>query len=258
MEELKRDTDERSPNRVFITGTSSGLGRGLQDVCLRQGWHVYGLSRREPEQDHSRLRHVRCDLADLDSIPAALDALLGEADGLDLVFLNAGILGRLRVMPEVPLEDLRSMMDVNVWSNKVIFDWLHAKVPDLRQVVAISSGAAVLGSRGWDGYSLSKAALNMLVRLYSHEFPGAHLCALAPGLIDSEMMDYLCLEVDPEAFPAVQRFRQVRGTDKMPGPYEAAERVLSVLPELLSYPSGDYVDIRQILDPEEYEKLYRG
>jgi NAD(P)-dependent dehydrogenase (short-subunit alcohol dehydrogenase family) len=126
------------------------------------------------------------------------------------------------------------------------------------QVVMISSGAAVLGNRGWGAYAMSKASLNMLMRLYSHEFPATHLSALAPGLIDSAMMDYLCEVPDPDVFPALQRLRGARGTERMPGPGEAAERVLGVLPELRRFDSGSFVDIRQILAPEEYEALMKG
>jgi benzil reductase ((S)-benzoin forming) len=245
------------PPKVFITGNSSGLGRGLSDACLDRGWEVYGLSRRGAGLKHARLRDVQCDLAELETIPAALETLLGEVDSLDLVFLNAGILGEIQPMTDVPLDDLRTIMEVNVWANKVILDWLHERGLPVRQIVAISSGAGVVGNRGWAGYALSKATLNMLIRLYSHEFPGTHLSALAPGLVDSEMMDYLCVEPDPEEFPTLERIRRARGTEKMPGPREAAERILEVLSEVLSNPSGDYADLRQMLAPEEYEELLK-
>lgn len=246
-----------SPRHVFITGTSSGLGAGLADACLERGARVYGLSRRAAAEDHHAFHHVRCDLADLDAIPGALGNLLGDLDSLDLVVLNAGLVGEIRAMPDVTLDDLRGMMDVNVWANKVILDWLHQRGVSGHQIVAISSGAAVLGNRGWDGYSLSKATLNMLMRLYAHEFPQAHLTALAPGLVDSRIMDYLCEIPNPWEFPAIQRLREARGTERMLGPREAAERVLEVLPELRSYDSGSYVDIRQITAPDEYRELHR-
>jgi NAD(P)-dependent dehydrogenase (short-subunit alcohol dehydrogenase family) len=51
--------NENSPPKVFITGNSSGLGRGLSDACLDRGWEVYGLSRRGAGREHVRLRDVR-------------------------------------------------------------------------------------------------------------------------------------------------------------------------------------------------------
>ncbi len=76
-------------------------------------------------------------------------------------------------------------------------DWLLEWGRPVRQVIMVSSGATVLGNKGWGAYALSKAGLNMLARLYDHEFPDTHISALAPGLIDTAMMDYLCVEAGP-------------------------------------------------------------
>ncbi|MGH8224727.1 MAG: SDR family NAD(P)-dependent oxidoreductase, partial [Gammaproteobacteria bacterium] len=150
---------------VFITGISSGLGRGFAEEYLEQGRAVYGISRRGAGFAHERLHDAKADLADLDGIADVLDHLIGEA-GIDLAILNAGILGKFTPMPEANLGELRHAMDVNLWANKLILDWFAARrVP--RQIVLISSGAAVTGHKGWSMYALSKAALNMLTQLYA-------------------------------------------------------------------------------------------
>jgi NAD(P)-dependent dehydrogenase (short-subunit alcohol dehydrogenase family) len=239
--------------KLFVTGNSSGLGRGFSEYALEQGWEVYGCSRRGC--DLEGVHDVQCDLADFEAVPKALDTLLADVRQLDLVILNAGILGEIKPMHETSLEELRKITDINVWSNKVVLDWLLDKGVVVGQIVAISSGAAVLGNKGWGGYALTKAALNMLLRLYSHEFPETHLAAIAPGLIDSPMMDYLCVEPDPVEYPALGRIREARGTGVMPKPHQAAERVMGVLDELKEYESGSFVDIRQIIAPDEYDAL---
>ena len=239
---------------LFITGNSSGLGYGFSEAYLERGWTVYGCSRRGCDLA-GELEDVRCDLNDFDAIPLALDTLLGELPSLDLVILNAGVLGEIKLMHETSLEELRRIMEINVWANKVILDWLLDWGRPVRQIVAISSGAAVLGNKGWGGYALSKATLNMLMRLYAHEFPDSHLSAIAPGLIDTAMMDYLCEEPDPEEYPALARLRGARGSDVMPGPREAAERVISVMERFRAYPNGSFIDIREILAPEEYAQM---
>ncbi|MBK1707077.1 SDR family NAD(P)-dependent oxidoreductase [Halochromatium glycolicum] len=239
---------------AFVTGTSSGLGRGLASVLSAQGWAVYGCSRRGC--DLPGVRDVRCDLTDAAAVPERLDSLLGALDRLDLTILNAGMLGEIGELSAMPLADLKRVMDVNLWANKTLMDWLHAWGRPIGQVVMISSGASVLGNKGWGGYALSKAALNMLAKLYAHEFPDTHLSALAPGIIDTALMDYLCEEADAQAFPALQRLRAARGTDAMPGPVEAAEKVVAVLPRLKDWPSGSFIDLREILDPEGYAQLY--
>ena len=234
---------------VLITGNSSGLGLGLTEVLLARDAIVWGMSRRGcPLADDEGLHDRRFDLSNLNTLPEALERLLADCMRLDLVVLNAGILGRIHEISETDVHDLEHMMRVNVWSNKVILDWIIENRLPVDQVVAISSGAAVNMHYGWGGYSLSKSLLNDLIRLYAHEMPGTHLSALAPGLVDTAMQDYLCGEVDSEEFPSVQKLKDARGSDAMPDPRKAAEQVLDVLDTLRKGDSGRFVDIRDIGD----------
>jgi NAD(P)-dependent dehydrogenase (short-subunit alcohol dehydrogenase family) len=242
--------------RLFITGNSSGLGYALTRHYLEQDWRVSGCSRRGCEGLGGFLSDMRCDLTDFEGIPVSLEDLLGAAHKLDLVILNAGILGEIREISKTPLADIQRIMDSNVWANKVILDWLIHSGLEVAQVIMISSGASVLGNRGWGGYALSKAALNMLAKLYAHEMPDTHIVSLAPGLIDSDMMSYLCEEADAEKFPALNRLREARNSEAMQTPAEAAENIASVVGQLREFESGSFVDIRQILAPDLYSSLY--
>ena len=242
--------------RLFITGNSSGLGYALTRHYLEQDWRVSGCSRRGCEGLGGFLSDMRCDLTDFEGIPVSLEDLLGAAHKLDLVILNAGILGEIREISKTPLADIQRIMDSNVWANKVILDWLIHSGLEVAQVIMISSGASVLGNRGWGGYALSKAALNMLAKLYAHEMPDTHIVSLAPGLIDSDMMSYLCEEADAEKFPALNRLREARDSEAMQTPAEAAENIASVVGQLREFESGSFVDIRQILAPDLYSSLY--
>lgn len=233
---------------VFITGNSSGIGRTLTDRYLAAGSTVYGLSRRGYGEPISGLHDERCDLAHLDTIAPALERLLRGVTRLDLVILNAGVLGEIRDIVETPLRDILWVMDVNVWANKIILDWLHRADVIIPQVVMISSGAAVNGHRGWGSYSLSKATLNMLAKLYAHELTDSHVTALAPGLVDTAMQEYLCdsQKVDARKFASVAKLRNARGTQDMPTPPQAADMVIACLPDLKRHPSGSFLDIRSM------------
>jgi len=234
--------------KYLITGNSSGLGKALSNRYLEMGHRVYGLSRRGCDIHSERIVDRRCDLSALDTIPEHLDALLRDIDRLEVVFLNAGILGDIAKMVDTTMMDIRHIMNINVWSNKVILDWLLQSGIEIEQIVVISSGAAVNGGKGWSGYSLSKATLNMLTQLYSHEFDSTHLIALAPGLVDTAMQDYISdpREVDIDQFPGFQRLRNAKGTEAMPSPDDAAERIIGVLPGLKQFKSGSFVDIREL------------
>ena len=232
---------------ILITGNSSGLGMGLTKCYLARDWSVYGLSRRGYSGQHNKLHDIKCDLSEIDAIPSALDALLAGVEKLDLVILNAGVLGKIKDMSETSIAEIREVMDINVWANKQIMDWLLQADIAPAQVVMISSGAAVNGNRGWGAYSLSKAALNMLAKLYSRELPQTHTCALAPGLVDTAMQDYLCGEItDPRFSPSADKLRAARGTSAMPTPEQAGALIAEAIPSLTSFPSGDFIDIRNL------------
>ena len=232
---------------VFITGVSSGLGYGLAKVYLEIGVTVYGCSRRAPEDLISKgLRFRSVDLGDSTSGQADLVELIHALDQIDCVILNAAKLGEIRDMAETPLDDLRETMEINVWANKWILDSIFRESRSVKQVVAISSGASQSGSRGWNGYSLSKAALNMLIKLYSDERPDTHFTSLAPGLIDSAMQDYLTALPADERYTPLEILKAAKGTEKMPDGETCARMLVDALPKLLAYPSGEYADIRKM------------
>ncbi len=229
---------------ALITGNSSGLGLGLTRVLQRQGAAVYGLSRRGcPEPTAG---DVRVDLADHVAIGPAIAKLLAGVERLDLVVLNAGLLGHIQSMHEADLGELKRLMDVNVWGNKPVLDHLLAEGIAVGQMLAISSGAAVSGNFGWSGYAISKAALNMFMQLYAHEFPDTPVHSVAPGLVDTAMQDYLCTHADAQRFPAVKRLRGARGTLAMPDHDTAAQQILESLEPLRSEPNGQFVDLRML------------
>lgn len=229
---------------VFVTGISSGPEQGLAKVYLERGCTVFGVSRRGATFADKHLHDKKTDLTNLDAIPGVLDSLLGNAE-VDLAILNAGMLGEFKPMPDIGLDELRQAMDINVWANKVMLDWFAAHHPP-RQVVLISSGAAITGWKGWGTYALSKAALNMLAQLYAHDMPETHIAALAPGLVHSAMQDQIYANVDEKRFPSVKQLKAARNTPDMPEPEEAARLIADVIEQLPDrIESGQYIDVRQ-------------
>ena len=130
-------------------------------------------------------------------------------------------------------------MELNVWANKELIDTLssYAKV---KQVVAISSGAAVNGSKGWGAYSLSKSSLNMLVNVYAKELPDTHFSALAPGIIRTPMVATIIEKVDDQVFPSAKKLKE----SHIQSPEEAAKNLLFTFPKLLTHESGSFLDVR--------------
>ena len=233
---------------IFITGVSSGLGLALAGAYLDSGARVYGLSRRSPATLAGRqdFHFAPVDLSRLEDISSAVTRLLQGVGRLDLVILNAGMLGNIGDMADTPLADMRRIMEVNLWANKPVLDAVFSGDRGVDQVVAVSSGAAVSGARGWNAYSLSKAALNMMIKLYAAERPQTHFSALAPGLVDTAMQEAMRALPSDARFPTVDRLKKAAGTADMPGPAQAALRVMEAVPRLRLLKSGEFQDIRSL------------
>ena len=229
---------------ILITGNSSGIGYGLSEKYLGCGWNVYGISRRGCIGLEGSLHGIHCDLTDFATIAPALQSLLCGVERLDLVVLNAGVLGEIREMNKTSMEEIKQVMDINLWANKVVMDWLHGSRINIHQIVFMSSGAAVNGNKGWSGYALSKAALNMMAKLYVHEFPDTHICAFAPGLVHTRMLDDINNNVDTTVFPTTQGLKDAIGSPSMPEPRIAGGLLADAFESLLNHPSGSFLDIR--------------
>lgn len=233
---------------ILITGINRGLGHGLARAGLERGDTVLGLGRNAaPDlETDSDFRFARADVTDGEACAAALDVLLRDCDRLDCVVLNAGILGPIADLRDQSIATMKEVMDVNVWANKTLLDRLLDRGLSVQQVVAISSGASVNGNRGWGGYSLSKAAVNMLMKLYAKEREEIHFSALAPGLVDTGMQEQIRAMPDDSPFPSVAQLKQAAGTDAMPDPATAGQRVLDAIDRLPSLiESGGFADIRK-------------
>lgn len=236
-----------SGERILITGVSSGLGHGLAKCYLAMGAEVYGCSRRSPDDLLEQgLNFCALDLSQQGESEPKFRTWIEKVESFDVVILNAGVLGKIKDMQECSMAELKATMEVNVWSNKWILDACLGGGRTIQQVIGISSGASLSGSRGWNGYSLSKAALNMLIKLYAGECPSTHFTSFAPGLVDTAMQDYMTsLPEDPRYTP-IEILKAAKGTEAMPSGYECAQKLIHAFPRLLENESGGYADIRKL------------
>src|SRR5437867_12273505 len=77
--------------RVFLTGTSSGIGLAIAKLLVAHGHEVWGTSRNlERIPKMPRLYPVHLDLSDPRSVEKAFNAALAEAGNFDVLINNAG------------------------------------------------------------------------------------------------------------------------------------------------------------------------
>jgi len=218
---------------LLVTGVSSGIGYALAEEALRRDWQVWGLSRRCPETlVECGLKHQSVDFADSAALLEVLPRFLASAPDWDLVVLSAATLGAFDDVARVTVADLQEAWNTNVLANKLLMDSLLSAGATLPQVVAVSSGAGLEPKRGLPGYCVSKAALNMLIRLYALELPASHLCLLLPGIVDTPMQGQLASRPDDERYPILRELKRRREAGQLVDPRHLASRLLDVYRQL--------------------------
>lgn len=225
---------------ILITGCSSGLGLALTNYYLENDFKVYGISRNSPKIENKNFVFKRCDLSDLENIKSNLEDFLMQIKNLDIVYLNAGMLGSIKILNELSIKEIKEVLDLNLFANKEILDIL-SKI-DVNLIIAISSGASINGSKGWGAYSLSKASLNMLINLYSKEMPKTKLLSVAPGVIETPMTDIIRFDVNDEIFSSAKTLKD----GDIQQPIDAAKRLNEVSKRANEFESGSFIDVRKI------------
>ncbi|MCU4157057.1 SDR family NAD(P)-dependent oxidoreductase [Carboxylicivirga sp. A043] len=233
---------------ILITGTSSGIGHGLAQEYLARGAKVWGISRRRADDlvNEPNYHHIQLDLTNHKAIEEQLPGFICDSKRFDMVILNAGVLGPVRWMSEVNAEAMQQVMDINVWSNKVLLDLLFTLKKDIRQVVGMSTKASLRSTPGWGPYAVSKAALNMLMNVYAQEHSETHFIAFAPGLVDSEIQETIWNIKETDKYPAVERLQQARYTEDMPDSRAAAAKLIWGMEKARELESGSFTDVRDM------------
>ncbi len=227
-------------NNILITGCSSGLGLALTNYYLQKGFKVYGISRNKPDIKNENFIHKSFDLSNISKIKEELSAFILDIKEINTVFLNAGMLGKIKILSELSIQELNEVYALNVYTNKELLDILmNIKVEN---ILVISSGASKNGYKGWGSYSLSKAGVNMLVNLYSNEMLNTKILAVAPGVIKTPMTDYIRFELNSKIFPSAKKLNE----GVVQTPQETAIKIDNLLNNINEFKSGTYVDVREI------------
>ena len=225
---------------ILITGCSSGLGLALTSFYLQKGFKVYGISRNKPKIQNINFIHISFDLSQISKIKEVLSPIIQDISQIETVFLNAGMLGKIKILEELSTSEMKEVYELNVYANKELLDIL--KNIKVKNILVVSSGASKTGYKGWGSYSLSKAGVNMLVNLYSNEIPNTKIIALAPGVIKTPMTDYIRFEIDKNIFPSAKKLNE----GSIQTPSETAIKIDAFINRIHEFETGSFVDIRKI------------
>ena len=171
---------------ALVTGGAQGIGAAIADGLAAEGATAVVADLSPPEDG------IRADVADEGDVARMVDETLEQHGRLDILVNNAGLYASLAMRPfdQIPLEEWRQVMDVNVAS---MFLTCRAAVPAMREqgggkIVNISSGTPFRGVPFLLHYVTSKGAIVAFTRALAKELgkDGIHVNCVAPGFTITE------------------------------------------------------------------------
>ncbi len=197
-----------------MTGASRGLGRSAAIALAKEGAHIIATARTEgglTELDDeikavgSSATLVPVDIKDFPAIDRLGAAIFERWKKLDILIGNAGVLGKLTPVSHVDQKVWDEVMAVNVTAN---YRLIRSMDPLLRQsdagrAVFVTSGLAHKCWAYWGPYSISKAALEAMVKTYAAEIGTTHVRAncFSPGATRTDMRAKAMPGEDPMSLP---------------------------------------------------------
>ncbi len=171
---------------AIVTGAAQGIGRAIAVGLEREGATVVVVDLAPP------LGGIRADVSSEEDVARMVDETMSRCGSIDILVNNAGLYASLAMRPftEIPLEEWRRVMDVNVAS---MFLTCRAVVPAMREqgggkIVNISSGTPFRGVPFLLHYVTSKGAIVAFTRALARELgkDEIHVNCVAPGFTMSD------------------------------------------------------------------------
>jgi len=165
---------------ALVTGASRGIGAATAKALAAQGAHVILTARTAKDLEAvedaiftagGSATIAPLDLTDGDSISRLAVAVTERWGKLDILVLNAAMLGTLSPVPAIDGAEFARLFTLNVTAQQVMiasFDALLRK-SDAGRLVALTSSVGSSPRAFWGAYGASKAALENLVQCYGDE-----------------------------------------------------------------------------------------
>ncbi|BBZ14822.1 SDR family NAD(P)-dependent oxidoreductase [Mycobacterium branderi] len=205
---------------AVVTGGGSGIGKAVAERLRKAGqdvvaWDIAGGD-------------IDCDISDCDAVGAAIRQTVAERGTPDRLVACAGV-GALGTLLEQGPADWRRVLDTNLtgtWltMRAVAQAMIDAGAPG--SIVAVSSISGTIADRDMDAYCVSKAGVDMLVRVAAAEWGvhGIRVNAVGPGVTRTPML------AEAEQLPGwVQALTERTALGRLGRADDVAEAIVAVL-----------------------------
>ena len=165
---------------ALVTGASRGIGAATAEALAREGAHVILVARTasalEEVEDRIHAAGGSATIAPLDlidgtSIPKLAEAVRQRWEALDIMVLNAGMLGSLTPVEHLDVKEYGRVLATNLLAPQALiaaFDRMLRKA-ERADVIGMTSSVGHKPRAFWGGYASSKAAFESLLGAYAEE-----------------------------------------------------------------------------------------
>lgn len=174
------DTKPFDGKLALVTGASRGIGAATAEALAAAGAHVILTARAanllEGVEDRihaagGNATIAPLDLTEGDHIKKLAEAVAERWGSLDMMILNAAMLGSLSPVEHLDAKELARVFATNVLANQALiaaFDPLLRRA-EKADVIGITSSVGSEPRAFWGGYGASKAAFENLLQSYADE-----------------------------------------------------------------------------------------
>lgn len=182
---------------ALVSGGNRGLGLGIADTLIGQGWRVAAFSRRATAEVDTAVRRydgrlvfLAGDVAEAGALPALVARVEREMGPISGLVNNAGIVLE-GVFARLPPEQIDRVLDVNLRGTLALTRAV-ARGMMIRAAGSIVSISSIVATRGFSGtaaYAATKGGIEAMTRALARELGGRgiRVNAVAPGYMETEM-----------------------------------------------------------------------
>ena len=170
-DKIKADEMSKTERGIaLVTGASSGIGLVTAQALRRDGYRVFGTSRKPMADTADGITMLVCDVIDDGSVQRVVDEVLGRTGQIDLLVNNAG-LGLQGGAEESSIAQVKALFDVNLFG---VIRMTNAVLPSMRRrgkgrIINIGSILGLIPAPYSAHYSAAKHAIEGYSESLDHE-----------------------------------------------------------------------------------------
>ena len=208
---------------AIVTGGSKGIGKGIAQSLAGEGCNVTICARTKEELERTadelrkfgtEILAVQADLTNEEDIEKVVSESAEKFGTIDILVNNAGTIGRSGTFEGTPLDEWRSLFELNLFAVVSITQKVipYMKKQEWGRIINISSENGTQPYPDMIHYSASKGALDNFSKSLSKQYAGSNILVntVSPAFIMtplvSDMMEQAAYEQDISKEQAIGTF----------------------------------------------------